>query len=240
MLREAIENVLTQSLTSTMCWVIDDGSDFDVMALQEEFDDERLIIAAAPQISIQERTNPDSTRWTTNVNYILAQIPKEDFVVYLCDDDLISPTWMEELHHAYTVNPKTHVVLGDTYWFWDGDDPFETGVKGFRMRMDNPTPENDINLWWQAGSFAHRMLCFYDCNVRWRHGYKGRAHSYDIQFIDDLLISHPGYLVAPTPSGYRREHDNTLSARMGRVDEEGWYFKTGETLEEEHVKGFME
>lgn len=239
MLREALDNVFSQSEQEFTCWLVDDGSDFPVEDMWREIADERLVLCTSPKITMEERIDPNSSRWQTNVNKVLSYIPKDEWVVYLCDDDLLSPTWLEECKRGFDENENTHLILGETYYFFDGEDYLKDGRKGFLAISAKESDPEFINLWWNCGAFAHRMECYYNENLKWRYGYQDRAHSYDVQYIDDLINAHAGYLIAPSPAVYRREHDNTLSARMGRI-EDGWYVKAGGELKLEHIEGLME
>lgn len=242
MVREAVRSVLTQTHSDLTLWIYDDGSDlFDIYDVASEFDDERIYLCKSPPIPAEERIQMNSTRWSTNINTILAQIPKGEFVLYLCDDDILHYDWLVQINRCFTEKELCHVLLGDLYWFYDGDDPYKTGKKGFLSKIDTGGEiiEGRLFLWWSLGDFAHRSECFYDCDLKWRRGHEGHGHSYDVEFINAMSKNHVAHLIAPIPAVYRREHVNTLSYRLGRI-EDGYYTKTGGKMEPEHVFGLME
>jgi glycosyltransferase involved in cell wall biosynthesis len=236
MVREAIESVLASRSVELICWVYDDGSDFDITEVVRSIGDERVVLAVAPPISPQERVRPGNTRWSTNVNWILSKMRNGETITYLCDDDLLHPDWLSYAEDMLSKSNSAHIVMGDMYYFYDGEDPFLEGRKGFPAKLEE---ESEFISWWNLGAFTHRTECFFECGVRWRRGHKDYPHSWDIQYIDYLLRKHVGYVKIPVPAMYRREHPNTLSARAGRI-EDGYYVRTAEDIKPEHVSGFME
>lgn len=244
MLAEAIASVLNQTHTDLDCWVYDDGSDeFDIYDVVKEFDDDRILICRGPQISKEARIKKHDGRWSTNINNILSKIPKGEFVLYLCDDDLLHYDWLRNVERGYLESPNTHIILGDLYWFYDGEDPYEVMRKGFLSKIVKDGGDEELGrlkLWWSLGDFAHRSECFFDCGLKWRMGHEGYAHSYDVKFIQEITENHVSHLIAPIPAAFRREHTNTLSYRLGRVDEDGYYYKTGGEMEISNIEGMME
>lgn len=241
MLREAIANVLYQTYENLNLWVIDDGSDFDLEEVAQEFSDERLIIAQAPKIPLSERINPESTRFADNANYVLSQIPKEDnFVVYLCDDDLLHPDWLSICNEGLAESDY-HILTGQTFYFYDGQDAFKQGIQGFPAEPleGNIEDTTDFLVWWQLGGFAHLMTCYYDEAVEWKMGYGNKAHSWDVVYVKQLWKAHASYLLVNAPSVYRREHSNTLSEKLGRK-KNGLYGGPPQELTQEAVSGLME
>lgn len=245
MLREAMKNVLIDSTYKKVAlWLVDDGSDvFDIDDVVKEFSDPRVILCKAPKISLEERINPASERFQDNANYVLSQIPRDNaFVTYLCDDDLYHPDWLSICNQAFVDNSSYHMVNGRVYYFFDGEDILKDGKEGFlsKMHEENPYAEpNDMYIWWQVGSFAHKLDCYWDENVVWGVG-RGGAHSWDVEYCKSLWRAHQSYIIVTTPSLYRREHPNTLSARLGRINDEGLYANSPQPLRPEMLKGSME
>jgi glycosyltransferase involved in cell wall biosynthesis len=247
MLKEAVDSVLNQKHTDLRCIIYDDGSDsFDIIEWVKQYDDDRIAIAVGEKMDPEERVRPGNTQWPTNINKIISMIPREEFLLYLCDDDVLDPNWFEAINERYTLDPKTHLLLGDMYYFQDGDDPLTQSELGFPAKLvpEQNIKENDdgqrLIMWWNLGAFAHSMKCFYDEDVRWRDGFKGYAHSWDIQYIEALQEAHGAYVFLPIPSVYRREHKNTMSAKLGRINEEGLYFRAGEELTTDAITSPME
>lgn len=247
MLRDAVDSVLNQEYTDLRCIIYDDGSDsFDINEWIKQYDDDRLALAVGEQMDPAERIRPGNTHWPTNLNKIVSMIERDEVLVYLCDDDVLDPDWFNVIHERFTLDPNTHLILGDMYYFQDGDDPLTQSILGFPALIapDQNVKMNDVGhrliMWWNLGAFAHSMKCFYDENVRWRDGFKDYAHSWDIQYIEALQLAHGAYVFVPVPSVYRREHANTMSAKLGRINEEGLYFKAGEELTVDAITSPME
>jgi len=240
LLKETIDSVLNQTHDNTVIWLYDDASDFDIDKYVEEHwpGAPGIVVCRAEDISIAERIAPESTRWPENMNFLIEQMPDNEFVTYLCDDDILHPDWLRVISRALEESPSSHMVLGAMYYFQHGNDPFETGVRGFPAQID--TGDNQFIMWWHLGAFAYKTDCSRTCNVRWGDGLNGYAHSWDVSLCDSLKTVHPGYVYLPVPSVYRREHPNALSVRLGRVDDNGFYYKAGEELLPEHVAGYLE
>jgi glycosyltransferase involved in cell wall biosynthesis len=244
MLGEAIESVLSQSFEDLRCIVYDDGSDsFDFMEYISQYDDPRIMAAAGDQMTPEERTRAGNTQWSTNMNYLLSKLPREDALVYLCDDDILAPFWLDVINYRFNLEPNLHLLMGDMAYFQDGQDPLTEGIRGFPVQKapDEPPPnEAGFMMWWSLGAFAHRMTCFFDEGVRWRKGYKNHAHSWDIAYIEQIQALHPYYEFIPQITVYRREHANTMSAKLGRINENGLYYRAGEEIPEDAVTTPME
>jgi glycosyltransferase involved in cell wall biosynthesis len=238
MLREALLSIKNQTYGKWNAWVVDDGSDFDVVELIKEFEDERIIPCVAPKLTPEERVDPKSTRFQDNVNYILEQIPKEEnLVTYLCDDDIFHPQWFAGINFILDKYKIFHSVNADCFYFWDGQNPFKEGVQGFLSKLEPATP-NDALVWWQIGSFAHLSKCFYECDIKWAESKKG-AHSWDIDYVKKVWNAHPNYIQMQIGSVYRREHANALSHKLGRFSD-GAYVLEAQPMKPEHVSGMME
>ena len=137
------------------------------MELIREFEDERIIPCISPKLTAEERIDPESTRFEDNLNYIIDQIPREDnFITYLCDDDVFHPNWLAVLNYMLYSNPDYHTVNGNCWYFYDGENPFKDGQEGF---LSNITPESqklDWLIFWQMGTFGIRASCV-DEGVKW-------------------------------------------------------------------------
>lgn len=238
MLREAILSVLGQTYQRFRIFVMDDGSDiFDPVELIDEFEDERIIPCIAPRMTPEERVDPENTRFADNLNYVIDQIPREDnFLVYLCDDDVLHPNWLAVANYMLYTNPSYHSINGNCYYFYDGENPFKDGREGF---LSNITPESqnlDWLIWWQMGTFAMRLTCV-DEGVRWSKSRGG--HSWDIEYCKSIWEHTASYIHIHAPSVYRREHDNALSYKLGRFHD-GAYSEHPMELTPEHVTSPME
>lgn len=239
MLKEAVDSVLGQTHKDLRAIIYDDGSDsFDIEDFVGQYDDDRLALVTSPKLTPEQRVEKGTTRWADNINSILEMIPREEYVAYLCDDDLMHPKWLETVNHRFTVDPNLHIVLGDMYYFQDGQDPETESLRGFPARIE--VESDRAMMWWNLGAFFHSQKCFHDEGAKWGGGLDGNAHSFDIDFINDLQKNHQAIIFLDVCAMYRREHDNTLSAKLGRVDEEGRYYKAGGEMLAEHITTAME
>jgi glycosyltransferase involved in cell wall biosynthesis len=216
MLREAIESVLSQDYGNFDLYIVDDGSDiFDPLDLVNEYTDERILIAQAPKIPIEERIK--QSRLGRNANAVIETLPDIEPVYYLCDDDLMGPLWLSRSIRAFQSSEDVHVVQGESWYFNDGEDWRTESQYGMPTDGYKAMP----TMYWGTGSFAHRALCSKQEGIWWADNTFG--HSQDTNFIMDFWNSHSDYGWIPTPALYRREHENTLSAKLGRKDENGKY-----------------
>lgn len=207
MLREAIESVLAQDYGNFDLYIVDDGSDlFDPYDIADEFRDERIVLAVAPQIPMEERVK--RSRLGANANVVIMQLLEQEPVYYLCDDDLMAPKWLSRSIRAFQSDPLMHVVQGESWYFEDGhldEAAYGMPTDGYKAM---PT------MFWGTGSFGHRTLCCKKEGIWWSDNTYG--HSQDTNFIMDFWKLHADYGYIPTPAVYRREHENTLSNKLGR------------------------
>jgi len=241
MLMDALDSIFNSTHQDFDIWLYDDGSDFDIEQIALEYNDTRIILCRAPRISPSERVKPGSMRWPENINTVINEI-QEGYITYLCDDDVFHPEWLAAASRALAESPSSHMILAHMFYYQNGEDPFTTGKEGFpaRVQLDKDPDDESKLMWWNLGAFAYRWTCVEQCDVKWGEGLEGYAHSWDISLIDSLKAAHPGYVYLPIPSVYRREHENTLSYRMGRLDEEGIYVRAAGEMLPEHVEGFLE
>ena len=236
MLQEAIESILGQEYYNFELMVIDDGSDFDVWGTIDSFRDKRLTLVQAPQITIEERLQ--KSRIAENMNQVISNIPDEQMIFYLCDDDIFAPRWLIRAMLGATSYPDMHIVQGEAWYFNDGEDWRTEAIygmpDGYQQQAGIPT------MYWSTGSFAHRALCWKQEGLRWKDNSFG--HSQDTNFILNMWNTHKNYLVVNKPAIYRREHENALSSKLGRKDKNGRY-KPGflpPKVNEKMITGMME
>lgn len=241
MVREAVESVLHRSVFKELtCWIIDDGSDFDILDLYEEFNDQRLIIAKGKPIPSDIRAT-DNSRFADNANEIMKMLKPNEFVVFMCDDDIFDPLWLQRVAD-YFDGDNLHLVLGDTYYFYDGENPYTDSRMGFKAGGEM-RDRKDL-IWWNVGNWAHRTECFLNEGLKWTPA-EGKAHSWDVNYINDLQDLHKTYIFLKVPSLYRREHSNMLSVRLGRVvgdpmTEDSSYALPPNDMTADMVEGWME
>jgi glycosyltransferase involved in cell wall biosynthesis len=235
MLMEALHSVFMQGYYNMTLWVIDDGSDFDVDELIDNFIGQsvfKVILNKNEKISVEDRTQ--KSRIASSINNVLQELPRGEYVTYLCDDDIMPPQWLRRAAIALSANSDYHVINGELYWFKDGDNWMKDhhyGISGFN---------NQQTAWYSTGSVIHLSDCFIDEGLRWYDNEYG--HSQDIHFLNDLFSIHPDHLSAAVPANVRREHNGTLSKKLGRINEEGRYvldFVPGK-ITSEMVSGMME
>lgn len=236
MLRQSIRSVLDSTYDNIDLWIADDGSDFDVAELVDEFKDDRILWMQREKISPGERAK--KSRIAENINSIMEDINEDDMIYYLCDDDILDPHWIARSIACIEHSPNYHIVSGDSYYFFDGDDWSKDSKPGLPLKgvVDDKMPR----LWWGIGSFTHKAYCWHKENVKWYDAHYG--HSIDTNFISDIWFTHQNYLMVKMPAVYRREHPGMLSAKLGRKDDDGMYYSnhTPPPLRPEMVEGWME
>jgi glycosyltransferase involved in cell wall biosynthesis len=215
MVREAIRSVLSQDYNNLELFLADDGSDFDVQGLLDEFKDGRLVLYQATKISNKERM--ERSRVAENINRIIDSIPSEELIYYLCDDDIMAPNWIPRSVAAIESAQEYHIVQGESFSFEDGQDWRTESISGMKLQFEDNMPR----LWWATGSFCHKAYCWREENIQWHDNTYG--HSQDANFITDMWNAHSQYLIIDKPAFYHREHPGMLSSRLGRKDEYGRY-----------------
>lgn len=231
MLKEAVESVLNQTHEDLSCIIYDDGSDsFDVVEFVKQWDDPRVVLALGDKMAPEERIRKGNTQWSTNMNYIMSKLPRDEWVLHLCDDDILALDWFDAVNTRVEYNDSQHIILGDLGYFQDGEDPYTQGRRGFPSIDANPDAAPGETMWWSLGAFAHSMECFWGEGVRWRNGLKDNTHSWDIQYCEALQFNHFAHVFVPQIALWRREHPNTMSAKLGRINEDGLYFKAGDEI----------
>lgn len=214
MLKEAIMSALTQNYNNITVWVLDDASDFDMKEIHDDLKDNRVIFVRFPDITMEERVAHN--RVADNINFAIEKIPKDAIIFYLCDDDLLAPNWIPMVTNVLEVNQDRHIVQGQLWSFW-GDD-VAIAKPGMPYADKGPRFESPY-AWWSTGTFAHRGICWHDENIKWH--FRPEGHSQDAEFILRMWHAHANLLVIDAPAYFRREHQNTLSARLGKFKEDG-------------------
>jgi len=214
MLRETIKSVVNQTYPNMDIYVCDDGSDFDVWEAIGEFEDERLLLYQAPRIELSERVS--RSRVAENITNILDEIT-DGVVCYICDDDIMAPEWIARSLTGFDSYPDAHVVAGESWYFHDGEHWQKDAKYGMELYERSGIP----TAYWATGSFLHRMECYWDEGLKWKDNLHG--HSQDANFIMDLWSLHADYIYIPVPAVYRREHEKSLSSKLGRKGPDGLY-----------------
>jgi glycosyltransferase involved in cell wall biosynthesis len=197
--------LLRQSLASIVgadqIVIADDGSDFDPAEVAADLGIE-VEVVRNPRVEISERmTKPRVGRL---VNRAIERI-EQDFVTYLCDDDLFAAGWIEDIERTFAENPHIHICRGE--WWKLG-----TTTSAF-VRPDD----------WllTTGNFAHRTACVHTENCWWNE-YTIAVH--DAVFLTMFLATHQmaqrGQDVVSTGrlAGFRREHPFNLVNWVNRYD----------------------
>jgi glycosyltransferase involved in cell wall biosynthesis len=216
MLKDAVDSVKKQNDQTLILHIIDDGSDFssdyfyNEILKEHDFD---VVYYQHPKMDNTERVK--NNRLSDNINAVIETLSKEDIVNYLCDDDILGVNWVSRAAKALDSTPKMHVAVGQAFTFNDNQDPYTESIFGM------PGDFSDKALYWGTGTFAHKVLCFKDEDIRWQSNNFG--HSQDIRFINDMMNMHPQFLVLESPVVYRREHEKSLSSLLGRKDKYGRY-----------------
>ena len=250
MIKETIISVLWNSTHKDVtCWVVDDGSDFDARYLIDEFQDPRLVVAIGEKPTPEQRVY-DSSRFVDNVNGVIEQLPRNEFVLYLCDDDILGSRMLELSSKTFDLNKNIHMTSADAWYFYDGQNPYTEGKSGFKAPkklIETVLAVRTNIMFWHIGNFAHRTDCIFDEGLKWRSKEWGdkAAHSWDIDYIRDMTELHPTHLALKIPGVYRREHGNMLSYRLGRLSgdpmsDDAEYSVWPEDLSPEMIEGWME
>lgn len=179
--------------------VADDGSDFDLEALAEQWAARipRLnVLEGTPRTPAERMRQPSCGRMLNDA----LRLVDCDYVSYICDDDVFAPGWLSGAKLALDYYKQFHMVRGDWRTFHDGESledaplckfvatpPLTTG--NFVMRMSCVTEEN---CWW-----GENTLAVHDATM---------LHSYVVRHRQRDWLGNLELL-----AGYRREHPKTIS-----------------------------
>lgn len=198
MLREALASIKDADEVI----LVDDGSDFDVVALAKEFKFRRFSLIGAPPIPIEQRLKKQ--RLPTLINEALKQA-SGDIITYLCDDDLLGPEWPATLRGFFMVHgEKYHFVRGHCIRFeYSESGTFEQQTKHLLVFADSPRQVI-------TGNFAHLRKCFSKEKIKW---HEGIMVGHDTAFFDRVDRVHDTWTIPliPAVACYRRIHDKMLT-----------------------------
>lgn len=174
--------------------VADDGSAFDVSLLAAEW-------VLGPQTPPDERMHRPSCGRLLNtaIRKVLC-----DYVLVLCDDDLLAPGFLQAAAEALDADDVLHMVRGDWATFNDGETPDPTRLCTFGF-------EPPLT----AGNFVYRLNCALNEDCWWD---ERSLAVHDGAMLADYIRRHGGGGPRPTwlgylplLAGYRREHPNTIT-----------------------------
>ena len=182
---ESIDSVFDQSYKDWVIWILDDDSSFDLEQLITRYDTSKIITV--------NMIRDGEAEWYEYVNLVIEQVPRGEFITYLCDDDVLSPDWFSDAMS----DGDYHIIGG------------RVGSFGERSQ-DAPVGAFDI------GSFLIKSDCYWDCDIYWSAGYRGEKHSYDVGYIARMLTKHrdTDIDVIDSMSMRRRYHEGSLSRGM--------------------------
>lgn len=109
-LGRALQSVLNQSDSDWKLWVLDDGSDFDIIRLlMETFRGDDRVQIRQFDPSPDERKN--QVRYAIIINAGLTESTSEN-ICYLCDDDYLYPGWIAAINRSFSENQDWQVMYG--------------------------------------------------------------------------------------------------------------------------------
>lgn len=198
MLREALASIRGADEVI----LLDDASHFDANALATEFRGsfKSIKVKIASPLTVQARkTTP---RLGKAINTAIRET-ESHIITYLCDDDLFTPTWIEDVRKFFSTG-SAHFVYGRWNVFKDGEKP-----------GDAPCP---LDPKWKmtTGNFAHLRKCSFRHDAWWDE--KAIA-VHDSWFLGRVLKAHPLRTIPSLKvlAGWRREHPfNMINFTDGR------------------------
>lgn len=199
MLNEALASLIRAGGIMSQVVVVDDGSDFDVVAQVRRALPDAGFVLASP-MSVDERLV--TPRLGRLINQAL-QLVTAPYVTYLCDDDLFHPGWLQAISDFFRRTPGQHWTRGDWFVFEDGQEP--TSLR--------PCPLDPRQL--TTGNFAHWTACYRDEGIRWN---ETTIACHDDAFLWDVHRFHNTHAVphCGAIAGWRRLHaHNALSYVAG-------------------------
>lgn len=109
-IRKTLQSVLNQTDPDWKLWIMDDGSDFDIIQLAMEIfrGDERVHFH---QFSPSPDDRRNTVRYATIINEGLTESSSEN-ICYLCDDDYYYPGWIEAINRSFAENQDWSVMYG--------------------------------------------------------------------------------------------------------------------------------
>jgi glycosyltransferase involved in cell wall biosynthesis len=199
MLREA----LASAKDADEVFLLDDGSDFDVVSLAKEFSFDKFQLIMGPQITTEERLKKQ--RVAVMINEALRQATG-DIITYLCDDDIFAPKWISALKTFFAKHgEKYHFVRGNCVRF--EKDYVKSLEKDSTMHLIvfADSPRQLI-----TGNFAHLRKCTSEEGRMWP---EDKVVGHDTAFFDNMDEVHDTWTIPLIPeiACFRRIHDKMLT-----------------------------
>lgn len=182
--------------------VADDGSDFDVRELASRFDLPNLTFVTNPPKSPARRMIEPSCGALMNR---ASRAATTDYVLPVCDDDLLAPDWPRDAAAGLDHYPY-HMVSG---WWRTFQDSEEKTDALCRLEFRPPLT---------TGNYAYRRSCALEEGCWW--GEKTLA-VHDATMLSRYITAHRGtnWLgKLDVLAGWRREHPKTISNNAVRGD----------------------
>lgn len=108
LLQRAIKSVLQQTCPDWELWIYDDGSDHNIQAIIEKYEDKRIHFFAGPKLTQEERKG----RGGAVARNILLKKSKNDLIAYLDDDNYYWPEAIEGAIKHFREHPERNVIFG--------------------------------------------------------------------------------------------------------------------------------
>ncbi len=152
--------------------------------------------------------------WNEKLNAAVNATVSE-FVVILCDDDLLAPDFLERVMAVAERGRGADLVFTDRMVFLDGSDP-RAGVRHreFPEHQDSPSGYFDIGL--DPAGFEDGSTLPMTCLIRrslWDQlrGYDATIPQMDTEFFYRAVEAQARYRYVPFPGFYWRRHEDQLS-----------------------------
>lgn len=179
--------------------IADDGSDFDLTPLLNDYSDLNLSIIRRDPVEANMRTV--NAYMGKIINIALARTTSE-LVTYICDDDILAKDWFVFAKDFFDKFPKEHMVRG-----------LVKNVRDIHNLKDTEETRLD-SRGLTSGNFVHRTECFSKEGIIWP---EDRIVSADNAFLENYNKVHPTTVIPliEKMACYRRIHDNNLANFTG-------------------------
>ncbi len=177
--------------------VADDGSDFDVQALA------RKLTLPGLTFVLNDPKPPGNRMIEPSCGKLMNRATRAaecDYVLPVCDDDLLAPDWPRDARAALDYYRDFHMVRGDWRTFQDG----ESRENARLCRFDFQPPLT-------TGNFAYRKSCATDEGCEWS---ERSLAIHDSVMLTNYITVHRQlnwYGALDVLAGWRREHAKTIS-----------------------------
>jgi glycosyltransferase involved in cell wall biosynthesis len=197
----ALNSIKNQSYKNWTCYVMDDGSEFDI---QKYCDDPRILLFQSNPSYKQRLSAPGFIIGINNALNEIAKLKKSGVIAYLCDDDWFYPNWFAKAAHFFELNKEIYVMYGIEMCldFKGVGDLHSRGALRFPSYKETVHPGEKVD----HCQVVHRTECIWN-GLRWPMQFPGD------RFFFEELAKHWRFTPHKALSSQKAYHVKALNSK---------------------------